>query len=140
MPSERKGSYYFFLFQIKSKWNNNTFPSKYLIRLKCGISEEFLPSQNQKFDVKIEINEQKVYKALDRSLAAYKDEKRGATLILLQSNIDESELKKQIGALNDFPIVKVNAQEKYTFDAYLSFLQNKKINHIYSFSTKNGSF
>jgi hypothetical protein len=45
-------------------------------------------------------------------LAAYKDEKRGATLVLLQSNIDEAELKKNVGALNDFPIVKVNVQEK----------------------------
>ena len=83
-----------------------------LFRLKCGISEEFLPNPNQKIDVKIETNDQKVYKALDRCLASYKDEKRGATLVLLQSNVDEIELKKNVSALNDFPIVKVNVQEK----------------------------
>ncbi len=71
-----------------------------------------MPNQNQKFDVKIEVNEQKVYKALDRCLAAYKDEKRGATLVLLQSNVDDVELKKNVSTLNDFPIVKVNVQEK----------------------------
>ena len=62
--------------------------------------------------MKIEINEQKVYKALDRCLSAYKDEKRGATLVLLQSNVDDVELKKNVSSLNDFPIVKVNVQEK----------------------------
>ena len=91
---------------------NNLLTAEREKRLKCGISEEFLPNQNQKFDVKIEINEQKVYKALDRCLATYKDEKRGATLVLLQSNVDEVELKKNVSALNDFPLVKVNVPEK----------------------------
>ena len=81
--------------------------------MKCGIEEEFLPAPNPKFEVKIEINDQKVYKSLDKSLSAYKDEKRGATILLLQSNIDEAELKKSVPSIDDFPIIKINVQEKY---------------------------
>lgn len=32
----------------------------FLFRLNCGIGEEFLPNANQKFEIKIEINETKV--------------------------------------------------------------------------------
>jgi DNA polymerase epsilon subunit 1 len=81
-------------------------------RVNAGIGEEFLPSASQKFDIKVETNEAKVYKALERSLSAYKDEKRGATMILLQSNIDDTELKENVPTLDEFPIVKFNVAEK----------------------------
>lgn len=72
-----------------------------------------MPSSNQKFDVKVEINDSKVYKALEKALSAYKDEKRGATFLLLQSNVDEAELKKNVPIIDEFPIIKINVQEKY---------------------------
>jgi hypothetical protein len=46
-------------------------------------------------------------------LSTYKDEKRGATLILLQSNIDEAELKQNAPSLDEFPLIKLNVAEKY---------------------------
>jgi DNA polymerase epsilon subunit 1 len=54
-----------------------------------------------------------VYKALERALSSYKDEKRGSTILLLQSNIDEIELKKNVPIIDDFPIIKINVQERY---------------------------
>jgi DNA polymerase epsilon subunit 1 len=81
-------------------------------RLKCGVEEDLLPSANHKFDVKVEVNEQKVYKALDKSLQMYKDEKRGATYLLLQSNIAEKELKQHVPMLDEFPVVNVNVKER----------------------------
>lgn len=81
-------------------------------RLNCGIGEEFLPNANQKFEIKIETNETKVYKALDKALSAYKDAKHGPTLLLLQSNVDENELKQQVPMLDEFPIIKINVAEK----------------------------
>ena len=95
--------------------------------MKCGIEEEFLPAPNPKFEVKIEINDQKVYKSLDKSLSAYKDEKRGATILLLQSNIDEAELKKSVPSIDDFPIIKINVQEKY--ENVFSFDMGHQVGH-----------
>lgn len=51
---------------------NNLLNSEREKRLKCGIEEELLPSSNHKFEVKVETVEQKVYKALERSLQLYK--------------------------------------------------------------------
>ena len=51
---------------------NNLLNSEREKRLKCGIEEELLPKSDHKFDVKIEINEQKVYKVLEKSLQMYK--------------------------------------------------------------------
>jgi len=81
-------------------------------RVKCGISEEFLPNASYKFDIKIETNEAKIYKAVDRALAAYKDEKRGPTVVLLQSNLKEDELREHMPTFDDFPIIKLNVDEK----------------------------
>ena len=58
---------------------------------------------------------QKVYKALERALSSYKDEKRGSTFLLLQSNVDEMELKKNVPIIDDFPIIRINVQERYLF-------------------------
>jgi hypothetical protein len=49
---------------------------------------------------------------LERALSAYKDEKRGSTMILLQSNISEAELKENVPILDEFPLVKFNVTEK----------------------------
>ena len=81
-------------------------------RLKCGIAPELLPAENHKFEIKVDINDTKIYKALDKALSSYKDEKRGATLIALQSNLVESEFLQNVPALNGFPIIKLNVQEK----------------------------
>lgn len=91
---------------------NNLLNSEREKRLKCGIEEELLPSANHNFDVKIETNDQKVYKALERSLQLYKDEKRGATYLLLQSNVSETELKQNVPILEQFPVIKINVKER----------------------------
>ncbi len=81
-------------------------------RINCGIEEDLLPNANHKFDVKIETNDQKVYKALEKSLQMYKDEKRGSTYLLLQSNIDEADLKHSVPILDDFPLIGINVKER----------------------------
>ena len=42
----------------------------------------------------------------------YKDEKRGSTVILMQSNMDELELRENMPIVDTFPIVKLHIQEK----------------------------
>jgi hypothetical protein len=81
-------------------------------RINCGIEEDLLPNANHKFDVKIETNDQKVYKALEKSLQMYKDEKRGSTYLLLQSNIDESDLKHSVPILDDFRLIRINVKKR----------------------------
>lgn len=53
-----------------------------------------------------------MFKGLDKALSAYKDGKHGATLVLIQSNIDESELKQNVPMLDEFPLIKFNVAEK----------------------------
>ena len=42
----------------------------------------------------------------------YKDEKRVSTVILMQSNMDELELRENMPIVDTFPIVKLHIQEK----------------------------
>lgn len=83
-----------------------------IARMNCGIGEEFLPNANQRFEIRIETNDTKLFKSVDKALSAYKDGKHGATIVLLQSNIDETELKQSVPMLDEFALVKINVVEK----------------------------
>lgn len=49
------------------------------------VDEEDLPPANHTFDYKLEKDVRQVYRSIQRSLSAYKDEKRGPTYIAIQS-------------------------------------------------------
>lgn len=49
------------------------------------MDEEDLPPANHTFDYKLEKDVRQVYRSIQRSLSAYKDEKRGPTYIAIQS-------------------------------------------------------
>lgn len=91
---------------------NNLLNTEKEKRVNSGIQEQFLPSSELTFDIKVETNESKIYKALDKVLSAYKEQKRGATMILLQSNLNDSELRQNCPTLDEFPIVRFNVTEK----------------------------
>jgi DNA polymerase epsilon subunit 1 len=54
-------------------------------RVTKGTDEDSLPQANHSFDVKLEKDVRTVYRAIQRMLASYKDEKRGPTFIAIQS-------------------------------------------------------
>jgi DNA polymerase epsilon subunit 1 len=54
-------------------------------RIKRGKSEDSLPPQNLTFEVRVEIDARQVYRLIQRALQDYRDEKRGPTLLSVQS-------------------------------------------------------
>lgn len=49
------------------------------------VDEADLPSSNHTFEYKLEKDVRQVYRSIQRSLSAYKDEKKGPTYIAIQS-------------------------------------------------------
>lgn len=58
-------------------------------RIKRGKSEDSLPPKNLKFEVRVETDARQVYRLIQRALQDYKDEKRGPTLLSIQSPLGE---------------------------------------------------
>ncbi|XP_013399576.1 DNA polymerase epsilon catalytic subunit A [Lingula anatina] len=75
---------------------------------KSNMAEELLPAAGHTFDVRVETDVRQVHRAIQRLLSAYKDEKRGATLIAVQSPHDFQHLTSAMPGLTDFPMVPVH--------------------------------
>lgn len=72
------------------------------------VDEEDLPPANHTFDYKLEKDVRQVYRSIQRSLSAYKDENRGPTYIAIQSPQDFQHLTSSMPGLNDFPLVPIH--------------------------------
>lgn len=58
-------------------------------RIKRGKSEDSLPPKSLTFEVRVETDARQVYRLIQRALQDYKDEKRGPTLLSVQSPLGE---------------------------------------------------
>ncbi|CAH3120153.1 unnamed protein product [Pocillopora meandrina] len=67
--------------------------------------ESIYPPDNLTFDVRVDTDSRQTYRAIQRFLMAYKEEKRGPTMILVQSPWDLSHLTSSIPSLQEFPLV-----------------------------------
>ncbi|XP_033227375.1 DNA polymerase epsilon catalytic subunit A isoform X2 [Belonocnema kinseyi] len=63
------------------------------------------------FEVKIETDLQKVYKAIQVALKNYKNEMKGATVLVLQTPMDVPVVTNSMPMLNEFPVVKTHIQD-----------------------------
>jgi DNA polymerase epsilon subunit 1 len=54
-------------------------------RIKRGKSEDSLPPPNLTFEIRVETDARQVYRLIQRALQDYRDEKRGPTLLSVQS-------------------------------------------------------
>lgn len=75
------------------------------------IEEDMLPSDGFSFEIRVEKDEKIVYRALQRHLSSYKDEKRGATYIAVQSKLTLAELKAHMPEFDKFPLVPVHIND-----------------------------
>ncbi|XP_031567678.1 DNA polymerase epsilon catalytic subunit A-like [Actinia tenebrosa] len=64
-----------------------------------------LPPENHTFEIRVDTNPRQAYRAVQRLLVGYKEEKSGPTMILVQSAMDLNHLTSSIPILNDFPLV-----------------------------------
>lgn len=59
---------------------------EYMVRMYCrDLDSEYLPPKDHVFEVTIETNTKLMQRAVNKVLSQYKDEKRGPTVILVQS-------------------------------------------------------
>lgn len=72
--------------------------------------DEYVPPETTTFafDILVETDVKFLYRNIQRVLTGYLDEKKGASLILLQAYDDQVYLKDCIPALSQFPIVEVS--------------------------------
>lgn len=80
------------------------------IRMEKNADDDSLPPDEINFEVKIETSIAQVYKSLQKFLQTYKDEKKGPTLVAVQSTLDVGELQSNISGLVDFPQVQIHVQ------------------------------
>lgn len=70
------------------------------------------------FEVRIETNLNVVYKQLQKALQAYKDEKKGPTLLAIQSTMNLRDIQHNISSVLDFPVAQIHVQVKHLLYNY----------------------
>lgn len=70
-----------------------------------------LPPADINFDVRVIKDKTQILKAIQNDLQRYKDEKRGPTVLLLQSYVDTSTMISQMPVLAEFPILTIHTKD-----------------------------
>ncbi|XP_044265120.1 DNA polymerase epsilon catalytic subunit 1 isoform X2 [Tribolium madens] len=76
-----------------------------------GCEDDSLPPDTLTFEIRIETDLHHVYKTLQKALQLYKDEKRGPTLLAIQSSLETPTLRSHIPSFSDFPQVQIHVQD-----------------------------
>ncbi|KAJ8035463.1 DNA polymerase epsilon catalytic subunit A [Holothuria leucospilota] len=80
-------------------------------KLEKGADPSILPPGEQTFEVQVEKDDKKIFRAIHRLLSAYKDEKRGPTIIAVQSSSTNEELYQLVPNLSEFPLVRIHVTD-----------------------------
>uniref|UniRef100_A0A8C5NU58 DNA polymerase epsilon catalytic subunit n=1 Tax=Jaculus jaculus TaxID=51337 RepID=A0A8C5NU58_JACJA len=116
IPSQRRASV-FVLDTVRS----NQMPSlsalysaeHSLLLEKLG--PELLPPPKHTFEVRAESNLKTICRAIQRFLLSYKEERRGPTLIAIQSSWELRRLTSEVPVLEEFPLVPVHVADKISY-------------------------
>lgn len=82
-------------------------------KIDKGTDAERIPAADHTFETVAENNIRQVYRSIQRHLQAYKDKKRGPTLIAIQSPHSLDSLTSMMPYLLDFPCAKLHVTERY---------------------------
>ncbi|XP_065055976.1 DNA polymerase epsilon catalytic subunit A-like isoform X2 [Rhopilema esculentum] len=69
------------------------------------------PAEAYSFEVRVETNSKLLHRAIHRALIGYKEEKRGPTMLLIQSPLDQEHVKSLIPSVSEFPVVEMPPPE-----------------------------
>uniref|UniRef100_A0A8C4T9X8 DNA polymerase epsilon catalytic subunit n=1 Tax=Erpetoichthys calabaricus TaxID=27687 RepID=A0A8C4T9X8_ERPCA len=116
IPSQRKASV-FVLDTVRSNQmpNLTALYSAERLALVDKVGEDLMPPDKHNFEVRAENDPKTVYRALQRALLNYKDERRGPTLIAIQSNWDLKRLSSGMPVLEEFPVVPVHVVDEINY-------------------------
>ncbi len=99
---------------LNNLYNNER--SGYLNRhggLSSSQEEEDLsiPEESYSFEVRVETEVRQVHRQLSKLLAAYKEEKRGPTVVVTQTLLDFQSLLSAVPSLADFPAIPIHVSD-----------------------------
>ncbi|TRY87471.1 hypothetical protein DNTS_035299 [Danionella cerebrum] len=117
IPSQRKASI-FVLDTVRSNQMPNLsslYGAERTMMLE-KTSEELLPPDKHQFEVRAENDAKAIYRALQRILLNYKEERRGPTLIAVQSNWELRRLASGMTVLEEFPVVPVHVIDEISYN------------------------
>ncbi|XP_064470762.1 DNA polymerase epsilon catalytic subunit A-like [Ornithodoros turicata] len=80
-------------------------------KISRGTDVDLLPEDEYSFEVKVETDIRTVHRALQRQLSIYRNEKRGPTMLAVQSSLAPSELSAVMPGVTEFPMVPVHARD-----------------------------
>ncbi|KAJ3603695.1 hypothetical protein NHX12_028439 [Muraenolepis orangiensis] len=117
IPSQRKASV-FILDTVRSNQmpNLSTVYGAERTALLEKTTEDLLPPEKHTFEVRAESDVKAIYRALQRILLNYKEERRGPTLIAVQSNWELRRLASGMGILEEFPVVPVHVVDEISYN------------------------
>ncbi|XP_036454918.1 DNA polymerase epsilon catalytic subunit A [Colossoma macropomum] len=117
IPSQRKANV-FVLDTVRSNQmpNLSTMYGAERTALLEKTSEELLPPEKHLFEVRAENDVKAIYRALQRILLSYKEERRGPTLIAVQSNWELRRLVSGMAVLEEFPVVPVHVTDEISYN------------------------
>ncbi|XP_019487455.1 PREDICTED: DNA polymerase epsilon catalytic subunit A [Hipposideros armiger] len=116
VPSQRRASV-FVLDTVRS----NQMPSlSALYAAEHGllldrVGPELLPPPKHTFEVRAETDLKTICRAIQRLLLAYKEERRGPTLIAVQSSWELRRLASEVPVLEEFPLVPVHIADHISY-------------------------
>ncbi|XP_018524002.1 DNA polymerase epsilon catalytic subunit A [Lates calcarifer] len=117
IPSQRKASI-FVLDTVRSNQMpnlSNLYTTERTALLE-KTTEELLPPEKHNFEVRAENDVKAIYRALQRILLNYKEERRGPTLIAVQSNWELRRLAAGMTVLEEFPVVPVHVVDEISYN------------------------
>ncbi|XP_016378501.1 DNA polymerase epsilon catalytic subunit A-like, partial [Sinocyclocheilus rhinocerous] len=117
IPSQRKASI-FVLDTVRSNQmpNLSSLYGAERTALLEKTTEELLPPEKHLFEVRAENDVKAIYRALQRILLNYKEERRGPTLIAVQSNWELRRLTAGMTVLEEFPVVPVHVIDEISYN------------------------
>ncbi|RMC06098.1 hypothetical protein DUI87_17643 [Hirundo rustica rustica] len=116
IPSQRKAAV-FVLDKVRSNQmpNLTTLFSVERMALLEKVGKELLPPDKHTFEVRAETDPKAIYRGVQRLLLGYKDERRGPTLVAVQSNWDLKLLVSGIPIMEEFPLVPIRLVDDISY-------------------------
>ncbi|KAK4884405.1 hypothetical protein RN001_000676 [Aquatica leii] len=90
---------------------NTIYKAERIVELERNPDESIFAPEDLQITVRIETDVKEVYKLLQKHILAYKDEKKGPSLVAVQAVDGVLQLQNNVPALNEFPQVHIHVTD-----------------------------